>query len=120
MSPANAAYSAAELAHQLRDSGAKAVVTCVPLLSTALEAASNAGIPKNRVYLMEVAAEVSGGAKPPAEFKTLDQFLKAGKSLPELEQLKFGPGEGARRTAFLCYSSGTSGLPVCVFNNTRT
>lgn len=111
-SPANAAYSAAELTHQLLDSKAQALFTCVPLLPTALEAASRAGLPKNRIYLIDLPAQVLGGAKSPAEYKTLEQFVKAGKSLPELVQLKWGPGDGARRTAFLCYSSGTSGLPV--------
>lgn len=112
MSPANAAYSAAELTHQLRDSKAKALFTCLPLLPTALEAASNAGLPRSRIYLIDLPAEILGGAKSPAEYKTLAQFVEAGKSLPKLEQLKWGSGDGARRTAFLCYSSGTSGLPV--------
>lgn len=112
LSPANAAYSAAELTHQLRDSKAKALFTCLPLLSTAFEAAANAGLPKSRIYLIEVPPQILGGAKAPAEFKTLSQFIETGKSAPKVEQLKWGPGEGARRTAFLCYSSGTSGLPV--------
>jgi acyl-CoA synthetase (AMP-forming)/AMP-acid ligase II len=110
--PANAAYSAAELAHQLKDSGAKALFTCLPLLNTSLEAAAKAGIPKNRIYLIDLPSQVTGNAKSPAEFKTLDQFVQQGKSLPQLEQLKWSPGQGARTTAFLCYSSGTSGLPV--------
>lgn len=112
MSPANAAYSAAELKHQILDSGAKALFTCVPLLPVALEGASLAGLPRNRVYLMDVPDAILGGAKVPTEFKTVNQLAEAGKSLPSLEPLKWGPGEGARRTAFLCYSSGTSGLPV--------
>lgn len=112
MSPANAAYSAAELKHQLLDSKAKALFTCLPLLSTALEAASMAGFPKNRIYLIDLPAQLTGNAKAPAEYKTLAQFLEAGKSLPKLEKLNWSAGEGARRTAFLCYSSGTSGLPV--------
>lgn len=107
MTPANAAYSAAELTHQLRDSKAKALFTCVPLLPTALEAAANAGLPKSRIYMIELP-----GAKSPAEYKTLDQFVEAGKSAPKLQPLNWGSGEGTRRTAFLCYSSGTSGLPV--------
>ena len=112
VSPANAAYSAAELKHQLLDSQAKALFTCLPLLSTALEAASLAGFPKNRIYLIDLPSQLTGGAKAPAEYKTLEQFLEAGKSLPKLEKLNWSAGEGTRRTAFLCYSSGTSGLPV--------
>lgn len=112
MSPANAAYSAEELTHQLVDSKAYALFTCIPLLPTALKAAAKAGLPKNRIYLIDLPAEILGGAKTPAGFKTLEQLFNAAKSLPKLDPLKWGPGEGARRTAFLCYSSGTSGLPV--------
>lgn len=112
VSPANAVYSAGELSHQLTDSKAKALFTCVPLLETALEAAGKAGIPRNRVYLVDVPAEVTGGATAPTDLRTLDQLIQQGKSLPKVQKLKWSPGQGARTAAFLCYSSGTSGLPV--------
>lgn len=113
VTPANAAYSADEMVHQLKDSKAKAFFTCAPLLPAALEAAAKAGLPKSRIYLLEVPQVILGGANPPTGYKTVSDFVQAGKSLPALEELRFGPGEGARRTAFLCYSSGTSGLPAC-------
>ena len=109
MSPANAAYSAPELKHQLLDSKAKALFTCVPLLPTALEAASAAGLPKERIYIIDA---LPGGEKAPAQYKTLSQLVETGKSLPKLEKVNWRAGEAVRRTAFLCYSSGTSGLPV--------
>ncbi|QKX61035.1 uncharacterized protein TRUGW13939_08181 [Talaromyces rugulosus] len=117
--PANAAYSAPELAHQLKDSGAKALFTCLPLLNTSLEAAAKAGIPKNRIYLIDLPSQITGNAKAPAEFKTLDQLVQQGKILPQLEKLKWSPGQGSRTTAFLCYSSGTSGLPKGVMISHR-
>jgi acyl-CoA synthetase (AMP-forming)/AMP-acid ligase II len=49
------------------------------------------------------------------EFKTVDQLIEEGTKQPRLEELKWSKGEGAKRCAFLCYSSGTSGLPVCIF-----
>lgn len=110
--PANAAYSVDEIVHQLKDSGAKCVFTCVPLLNTTLEAAAKVGIPKNRVYILEMPKEATGGMEAPSEFKTVSQFIEEGSKLPRLEKLNWTQGEGARRTAFLCYSSGTSGLPV--------
>ncbi|KAJ5461804.1 Acyl-CoA ligase inpC [Penicillium daleae] len=119
ISPANAAYSAAELKHQILDSGAKALFTCVPLLSVALDAASQAGLPRSKIYLIDVPEPILGGAKVPTEFKSVCQLANAGQSLPALEPLKWGPGEGARRTAFLCYSSGTSGLPKGVMISHR-
>lgn len=112
MTPANAAYSGPELKYQLTDAKPKALFTCVHLLSTALEAASLAGFPKERIYLIDLPDQVLGGAKKPAGYKTVAQIEEAGKTLPKVERLNWGPGEASRRTAFLCYSSGTSGLPV--------
>ncbi|EED12934.1 phenylacetyl-CoA ligase, putative [Talaromyces stipitatus ATCC 10500] len=117
--PANAAYSAAELTYQLKDSKATALFTCVPLLETALTAAKQAGIPQNRIYLVDLPLEFVGNAKAPPQFKTLEQLIETGKSLPKVEPLKWGPGQGVRTTAFVCYSSGTSGLPKGVMISHR-
>lgn len=116
-SPANAAYSADELMHQLKNSGSTALFTCLPLLPVALEAASKAGIPRERIYICELPEQVQGGVKATSEHKTLSQLIEDGLSLPALEPIKWTAGQGARQTAFLCYSSGTSGLPVR-FRNT--
>ncbi len=115
-SPANAAYSADELRHQLTNAGAKCLFTVEPLLPVALDAAKRAGIPKERVYICELPDQALGGAKPTKGFKTVTQLIKEGSSLPELEPLKWSKGQGTRQTAFLCYSSGTSGLPVSLLN----
>ena len=111
--PANAAYSTSEVAYQLENSGAKCLFTCSTLLKTALEAASQVGIPKNRVYILELPKEATNGQASPSGYKTIDDLIKEGAKQPRLEQLNLGRGDGAKRTAFLCYSSGTSGLPVC-------
>ncbi|KAL4873960.1 hypothetical protein BDV12DRAFT_181862 [Aspergillus spectabilis] len=116
VSPANAAYSAEELKHQLLDSRAKALFTCLPLLSTALEAASAAGLSWERIYLIDVLPD---GGKIPAQYGTLSQLVELGRSLPKLEKIAWRAGEAARRTAFLCYSSGTSGLPKGVMISHR-
>ncbi|KAG4413272.1 hypothetical protein IFR04_013591 [Cadophora malorum] len=107
--PANAAYSASELEFQLKSSGAKALFTCIPLLETSLQAAKAVGIPKERVYILELPKELSGDK--PVPFKTASQLIEAGSKLPTLEALKWEKGQGAKQTAYLCYSSGTSGLP---------
>jgi hypothetical protein len=62
--------------------------------------------------LFDLPKELLGGNVPPGDFKTLNQLVEEGVHLPRLEELGWKKGEGASRVAFLCYSSGTSGLPV--------
>lgn len=107
VTPASAAYSVAELEHQLRTSGSRAVFTCAPLLDNALKAADAVGIPRDRIFILSVA-----GFENPASYTTIDDLVAEGKNLPPLKPLQWVRGQGARQTAFLCYSSGTSGLPV--------
>lgn len=107
VTPASAAYSAPELEHQLRSSNANALFTCVPLLETALTAAKAVGIPEDRIFLLPVPG---AEAKPP--FKTIDDLIAEGNDAPELKPLNWIKGQGERQVAYLCYSSGTSGLPV--------
>lgn len=110
LSPANAQYSQSELEYQLKDAGAKCLFTCHPLLDIARGACKKVGIPENRIYLFDL-SEVLGSGSPPSGIKLLDDLIREGSKLGQLEKLKWRKGEGAKRTAFLCYSSGTSGLP---------
>ena len=105
--PANVAYSAAELEHQLKTSGAKALFTCAGVLGDALKAAKASGIPDDKVFILEIP-----GFENPKGFKTVDDLIELGRAAPELEPLRWSKGQGARQVAFLCYSSGTSGFPV--------
>jgi long-subunit acyl-CoA synthetase (AMP-forming) len=110
LTPANAAYSAPELEYQLKSAGAKALFTCIPLLETSLQAAKTIGIPNKHVYILEMPKEITGGKSVP--FQSVDDLIVKGRKLDRLESLKWEKGQGAKQTAFLCYSSGTSGLPV--------
>lgn len=82
----------------------------MPLLETSLKAAKSAGIPRDRIYILEMPEILSGDKAVP--FKTVSQLIEVGGTLPELEALIWSKGQGAKQTAYLCYSSGTSGLPV--------
>ncbi|KAJ2904879.1 uncharacterized protein MKZ38_006920 [Zalerion maritima] len=109
VTPASAAYSAPEAEHQLRASGAKILFTCLPLLEAALAAAKNVGIPKDKIFLLDMPVP---DKKTP--YVPISALAEEGKSLPDLEPLQWCKGQGARQAAFLCFSSGTSGLPKAV------
>ncbi|KAF5552856.1 phenylacetyl ligase [Fusarium mexicanum] len=103
----SAALSASELEHQLRASRAKAIFTCVPLIDTALKATEAVGISQENIFLLPLPGDTSRHG-----FKTIDDLIQEGDNLPALPPLRWTKGQGARQTAYLLYSSGTSGLPV--------
>jgi len=113
-SPANAAYNAAELAYQLKAAGAKCLFTSLPNLAVAREAAKEVGIPANQIFLFSVPDRiVTQEMRDMGEgFRTVDSLIEEGKNAEQIDELKWEKGEGMKRTAFLCFSSGTSGLPV--------
>jgi acyl-CoA synthetase (AMP-forming)/AMP-acid ligase II len=89
----NALLTAEELAHQLRDSRARVLITAPPLLDRALPAAESAGIAD--VYVFGDAA----GALP---FRAL---LESNEPAPR------AVADPAAHVVTLPYSSGTTGLP---------
>lgn len=112
-SPANAAYSAGELAYQIKDSESSALFTNAALLPVALDAAKRVGLSKDKIFLVDLPpGPWQTGASSSDEFKSVQDLIAEGKKLSELSQLKWSKGQGDLQIAFLCYSSGTSGLPV--------
>jgi acyl-CoA synthetase (AMP-forming)/AMP-acid ligase II len=98
VSPANPAYTVRELAHHLRDSGARILITQKHLLKPALAAAKEAGIEKGNVVLIGEEREV--GIR---HFR--DVLVEGGK---EGDREKI---DAKKDLAYLVYSSGTTGLP---------
>ncbi|KAF2156432.1 acetyl-CoA synthetase-like protein [Myriangium duriaei CBS 260.36] len=100
VTPANHGYNVEELSYQLKESGAKAIVTQLPLLKTAIAAAEQVGIPHENIILI-------GDKDPSMKFKHFTSVRNtAGTS--RFRRQKVDP---ATQIAFIPSSSGTSGKP---------
>ncbi|KAL9066857.1 MAG: hypothetical protein Q9161_007276 [Pseudevernia consocians] len=108
VSPANPAYSVSELSFQLKDSGAKAVLTQEPFLETVLEAAKNASIPRSRILLIGDGTSVN-------DVKHFTDLIRAAGDEVIHKRSTRSPTD----LAYLVYSSGTTGLPKGVMLTQR-
>lgn len=108
----NAAYNEHELEFQMKHSGCKAIFTSLPLLKTCMKGIESSQISKENVFILPLPEQVTPGMSNPGH-RTVDDLIAIGSDLPpqRADDEKWSKGEGATRTAFLCYSSGTSGLP---------
>lgn len=100
VTPANPGYSADELAYQLKNSDARALVTTVQFLGTALEAAKTVGIPTDRVILLGAGRDKTHRVKHWTNIRKTSGALRYRRRRAKPEDL-----------AFLAFSSGTTGLP---------
>lgn len=109
---ANPTYVARELAYQLKDSGAKFLITSGVSLETSLEAVQSIDFPRERVFLFD-----NG-------YDTFDGKGKARQGIEHWTRLLASPTEGEKfawqelstpeqlnQTICLNYSSGTTGVP---------
>lgn len=101
LSPANPGYTPDELAFQLKDSGAKALVTQKAFLKSAREAAKKAGIPEDRIILMGDERDETAQFKHFSNIRNISGATRYRRS-------KLDP---KKDLAFLVYSSGTTGHP---------
>lgn len=109
MSGASPAYNIEEMTYALQKAGAEFLMTVPSSMNVAAAAAKNAGISKERVFLLE--GELDG-------FTTIKQLLDIGKSYGKDGQIpSFKIPKGKKNKdicAFLSFSSGTTGLPKAV------
>ncbi|KAJ3313983.1 hypothetical protein HDV04_001289 [Boothiomyces sp. JEL0838] len=99
---ANPNYLVSEFAYQLQDSGAKFIFSHDSVLQNALEAGSQAKIPKSKVFVF--------GSKKVGSHLSIDDMVGLGASkVRSLPVVKYTPRQLKEDTAYLCYSSGTTG-----------
>lgn len=100
-SPANPLYTVDELAFQLKDSGAKGLLTQLEFLPQAREAARRAGIPEDRILLLGVKGDPEGRIKHWTSVRHTSYVIRYSQTKVQAK----------KDLAFLVYSSGTTGLP---------
>jgi 4-coumarate--CoA ligase len=104
-SGANPSYTADELLHQLKITGARIVFVHPLFLESAQKACCLAGIPRESIVVI-------GTAPKGASFVSVDDLIADGSAnVPNFTEKRLHPGEGKTKMAFLCLSSGTTGPP---------
>lgn len=113
---ANPSFVARELAYQLRDSAASFLFAAEDSLDVALQAAEEAGLPKDRVYIFDAKQDPRPNRPAPGAkgrqrgLKHWTELIQA--DIAEAEGWDWvEPSDPKSTTCCLNYSSGTTGVP---------
>ncbi|KAL8709469.1 MAG: hypothetical protein Q9220_005852 [cf. Caloplaca sp. 1 TL-2023] len=111
MSGASPAYNIEEMTYALKTAHAKFLMTVPSSMDVAMAAARNAGIPKERILLLEDSANGC---------TTMKQLLDIGRSYGDNNQLPAFKIPRGKQNKDICgllsFSSGTTGLPKAVLS----
>jgi 4-coumarate--CoA ligase len=101
VSPANPGYTVAELAYQLKDCGARAIVTQLAVIDTVRKACKQVGIGEDSIILIGDERDPNGRLKHWTSVRNISGAARYRKTTisPKTD------------VAFLVYSSGTTGTP---------
>ncbi|MCA1605082.1 MAG: AMP-binding protein, partial [Acidobacteria bacterium] len=105
-SPVNPLYTENEIAHQLKDAGARFLVTVPQCLEKAANAARAANI--EELFIFENATYITGDAAEPVKSAKATPFSSLLESDGDFPEVPINPREDL---VALPYSSGTTGLP---------
>lgn len=113
---ANPSFVAREVAYQLRDSGASYLLAAEESLEVALEAADEAGLSRDRVYIFDAKVDPRPNKPGPGArgrrlgVKHWSELLQG--DIAEAERWEWAePKDPKDTTCCLNYSSGTTGVP---------
>lgn len=107
ISGASPSYTEDEMTFALETVNAKFIFTVPGSVEIATAAAGRAGIPNERIFLLE--GERRG-------YKTLQQLIQEGKddALGQIKRFDLDRKQNGDVCAYLSFSSGTTGLPKAV------
>ncbi|KAL4995967.1 hypothetical protein BDV10DRAFT_122716 [Aspergillus recurvatus] len=103
--------SAAEIKRHIELTKCRVLFTCRSLLPTTNEVLLESEVEDPRVYLLDLPEELGKAPSLPDQGqKTVELLIKEGGSLPAIDALEWVEGQGKEQVAYLCPTSGTSGL----------
>jgi 4-coumarate--CoA ligase len=96
--------------YQIQTARASLLITHAASLPTAEAAARKAGISRERIIVLD--SREGGRAKRKGAYPTIEELVKEGlERPPAFVERRLADGEGTKKIAYLCFSSGTTGKP---------